>query len=154
MPLAAFVQAGCSTVRSSPVHDYEASRKSVGLNYFLPTRMMRMTATRTPLRLDELARAKSAKETEATRLRGELNTAKQVRVAAERVLVAGASNRQALQEAVYEAQAKEAVARAALTASEADLANINSSLEALQRQGQTCTRAIKSHALGKQHGGE
>jgi hypothetical protein len=145
--------AGCSTVRSTAAPTYQVSGDSAGLTYFLPMRMVRVTATRAPLRLEDLNRAKAQKQAELTNFQVALREAKQRREQAQAVLAAldpSATNRQELQEALGTAQAEERVAQGRVTASQNDLTNIQAAIDALELGGAACTYTAKLEALAPQ----
>lgn len=125
--LAALLVSGCATVRSHPRSDYQLGRSSAGLTYFLPMRMIKATASRVPVKLEELNKKLAQAETQLGAAKTAFEAAKQKREQAALVLAAleaGAPNRPALEGALAAAKAEEKVAEKAfndLTLSVRDL---------------------------------
>jgi hypothetical protein len=151
----ALLLTGCATVRSRQDPTYQAHYQASGLTYFLPMRMLRFTATRMPLRLADLTRAKTQKEAELTRLREEFAAAKTARERLENRLRAlptttTAENRARVQAELDVARADETSVKMRVEAAEVELANINVSLDALQLGGAACTYSAMLEALPAQ----
>lgn len=62
--VAALSLAACQTVSSTPVDSYALTAESAGLTYFLPMRMVKVTATRKPADLGELVKKRDSKRAE------------------------------------------------------------------------------------------
>lgn len=84
--VAALAIAGCSTVTSTRTALHAPEPTSAGVSYFLPTRLAKLTATRTPVRLAELITKRNAKAAELTEAEKAAAAAKKVREDAEALL--------------------------------------------------------------------
>lgn len=145
----------CATVRSYPTQDYQLQRSSAGFTYFLPMRMMRLTATRTPLRIEDLTRNKAQKESALVTARSAFDAAKGRREVAEAILAALGPNvspdtRSEQQQALEVLRAEERVAQANITSVEVSLREVTAALDALQLGGAACSYTAKLELLPAQ----
>lgn len=154
LALSGSLLAGCATVRSRPDSNYQAHYEAAGLTYFLPTRMLRFTGTRTPLDPQELADAKTKQEEKVTKLQGDANTAQALVRALETRLAALPATTTAATRA--EVQGELDIARANLTTANTKLEEartllrqIIASLAAVE-SGAACSYTARLEALPPQ----
>ncbi|MBX9615589.1 MAG: hypothetical protein K2X25_08340 [Caulobacteraceae bacterium] len=141
---------GCATVRSTTP---QTSETAGGLTYYLPTRWVRLTATRTVIKLEDAVKARDAKQGALAAARQQAAEAKIRREQAQAVLLAldaAAPNRAALSGAVFSAQAEEAVANARVVTVTTELEAANALVAELTVRGTVCSYAAKLELLPAQ----
>lgn len=149
------VLSGCATVRSYQVPDYQVQRSSAGMTYFLPMRMMRLTATRTPLRIDDLTRSKTQKEAGLAAATAALSEATDTRDEAAAVIAAldataSAATRATAQQALDLAEAHVRIAQTDKDDAAAALAAVVNAINSLQLGGVVCAYTAKLELLPPQ----
>src|SRR5258706_10962646 len=132
----------CTTVRSTQLP--LATDGAQGLTYFLPMKQMKVTLTRTPVKLKEMEKALATAQASAAEAKKAAGEAKAAREKAERELAKlpeGASDKLKLEykDEIDRAKAKEADTAAASAKLELDVKGLQSGLDAVTVSGAECT---------------
>lgn len=145
----------CTTVRSTQLQTFTPSADAGGMTYLLPTRLLKVTATRTPVSLEDLRKAAAQKQTALAEAAKALQTATVTRTDAEALL--GALAEDAPEDARSDAtaqvattMAREMIAKQAQAAANVAAVDAAAALATAQSSGNLCTYQAKMELLAPQ----